>query len=312
MTEKPRVRSRERGLLEGSEPPKPFLRTPIGLRVLLLALLLTTAAMMLWSRERRADQDAKARSARAAEAAASAPVAPTEEQLSERRRKLSTAFEGALNDTVNGDDFVETPGYRRLIEILAASSSEDVARRASNYLDHAAAMATPDMFRGEYVRVRGLLGGLSAYKLDAPVHDITDVWRGTIAQPDGEQDTVVLDLVGEPPELELRRSVVEVEGLLYRTVAYESRSGEQRVAPYLLARSVRVLPGRAGGSHSARTRLMVTACGVGAIVVYFLIRYSARARSAPRSRRPAGFKQMFESRSGAARPEPKPREPHGS
>jgi hypothetical protein len=273
-----------------------FLRSGIGPRILLLTILLVTAGLMLWSRSRRAERRDRAAAA-ALEAAANPPHVPTEEELAKRRLKNSLAFEGALNDTVNGDDFVETPGYRKLIELVAGSSPGDVEQRASTYLDHAAALREPDLFRGEYVRIRGLLGGLSALKLESPVHDITYVWRGTIAQPDGTE-TAVIDLVGDPPPLEPQRTVVEVEGVVYRTVAYESRTGDERVAPYLIVRTVRVLQVRA---EDGRAKIMITAAGAGAILLYFLLRRAARKRNTRGIQKPPGFKQLFETSRSAER-----------
>ena len=93
----------------------------VGPRIVLLAILLFTACMMLWSRSRRAERLEREAAAAAQEAAASVPRVASEEELAERRRANSLAFEGALNDTVNGDDFIETPGYRKLVEIVASS-----------------------------------------------------------------------------------------------------------------------------------------------------------------------------------------------
>jgi hypothetical protein len=150
------------------------------------------------------------------------------------------------------------------------------------------------------VRIRGLLGGLSAFKLETPVHDITYVWRGTIAQPDGTE-TAVFDLVEDPPPLELRRSVVEVEGVLYRTVAYENRDGAQRVAPYLIVRTVRVLPNEQVDPKDGVAKLMITAAGTGTIMLYLLLRHALRKRKTRGIQKPPGFKQLFETSRSAER-----------
>src|SRR6185503_18306994 len=92
----------------------------------------------------------------------------------------------------------------------------------------------------QFVRVRGLVGGVYAVKLNRPLRGITDVWRGTVAQPNGSE-AFVFDLVEKPTDFEIQRSVVEVEGLLYRTVSYTSKRLDARVAPYLLARNLHVI-----------------------------------------------------------------------
>lgn len=298
--EEPGARTAVRTLLGGSG---------VGPRIVLLAILLFTACMMLWSHSRRTERLEREAAAAAQEAAASVPRAASEEELAERRRTNSLAFEGALNDTVNGDGFIETPGYRKLIEIVASSRPEDVSQRAT-YFDHAAAMLQPDMLRGEYVRQRGLLGGLFAYKLDVPVHDIADVWRGTISQPDGELETTVFDLVSDPPPLELQRSVVEVEGVLYRTVAYESTTGARREAPYLIVRNVHVLSDKT--PQGGPSKLAITAAGTGAIAAYLLLRRGMRKRNTRGPRKAPGFKQLFEDSRSAERSRQTPAGPKGS
>jgi hypothetical protein len=148
MTATPRTRGPDkRGPAGAQTGARAFLRSAIGPRIVLFTILLVTAGLMLWSRSRQAERRDRAAAA-AAEAAAHPPHVPTEEELAQRRLKNSLAFEGALNDTINEDDFVETPGYRKLIELVAGSSPGDVAQRASTYLDHAAALREPDLFRG--------------------------------------------------------------------------------------------------------------------------------------------------------------------
>src|SRR5882672_3025507 len=133
----------------------------------------------------------------------------------QRQIKLRTLFEGALTDTENWQDHVETAGYRKMLTSIASLSAEDFAQLPIHDLDYAQAMADPDGQRGEYVRWRGLLGHIKAIKLDTPVFDMTDVYRGVVTDAAGENG-VLFDLVEPPPRIKLRDDVVDVEGVLYR------------------------------------------------------------------------------------------------
>jgi hypothetical protein len=144
MSDAPANRERARRSFLEAPPPTPFLKTPEGRRLLFFGILLCVAVPLLYLQYSKAEArvaEAEAQRAKVAEAAA-APVPDVEERLAAKRAELSTMAEGAFNDTQNGDDFVETAGYSKLIELLASSAPEDVTARATTYLDHAAAMSS--------------------------------------------------------------------------------------------------------------------------------------------------------------------------
>lgn len=175
----------------------------------------------------------------AADAAAQGePVSITREP-EEVRKRLLTLLEGALLDTENGQDFVETSGYRRLLEKIQEYSPEEFAAKVTRSLDYASAIQDPDAWRGEFVRVRGVIVNLSAEKLATPMLGHADVFRGIVAQTEGS-DGVVFDVLEPPPiqQFDTRRDLVDVEGVFFRTVTYENRAGKQVRAPYLIARTL--------------------------------------------------------------------------
>jgi len=158
----------------------------------------------------------------------------------ERRPTLPTLFEGSLVDAKNGDDFRETFGMRHLLFQMEKMSPEDVSKKTEMFDDYAGAIAQPDAFRGRWFRVQGLVGQLTAERLDSVFWGETDVYRGFLGQTDGS-DGVVFDMLTPPPQFDLMRDVVEVDGLFYRTVRYETGSGHLVEIPYFLVKSLRVM-----------------------------------------------------------------------
>jgi hypothetical protein len=226
-----------------------------------------------------------------------------------RRLQLRTLFEGALVDTENWQDHVETAGYRKLLTSIASLSIDDFAKLPIHDLDYAKAMADPDAQRGEYVRWRGLLGHIKAVKLDTPVFDMTDVYRGVITDAAGDNG-VVFDLVEPPPHIALRDDVVDVEGVLYRGVAYLNPKDKEIRAPYLIARVLRrvdttALP-RSTGSLDSFMLVLILVAGtffVGRVAWYLLVqRKKPRASQLPK---PASIRQMFDERRARGPSDPK-------
>lgn len=280
-------------------------------RILWFGGLLVFALLMgLWALE------SMSKGERAAEVAA--PVAappPTAEELEAAKAGLSTKFEGALRDTENGQDLVETSGYHRLLQLIASFTPEEFHERTQKRLDYASAMAHPDLWRGEFVRVRGIVAGLQAVKLRSPVFGITDVWRGALTGADGEEG-IVVDLVNFPPPFEVRKEPVDVEGVFYRKLAYENQAGRVVEAPYLIVRNLQVVetkPSGVSGFLRERTAAILVAMavvfGLTRLLMY-LFQRRARLRRAPRVNPAAtDFHAMFERHMRPPDPGAGPRPP---
>ncbi len=183
--------------------------------------------------------------------------------------RLSTYFEGALSDSQNGQPFSETSGYAKLLESVSAFTPEEFAARSKTYLDHAAVMRDPDRWRGEFVNLRGIIVGLEAVRLRTPIRGATDAFRGLITTAAGTEG-VWFDLLEPPPELNLQRDVVDVEGVFYRTVSYENKKGELKEAPWLIARTLHRPDEGELKRGAPRSPLPIVL--IGAALAYFLVR----------------------------------------
>src|SRR5262245_39354256 len=80
----------------------------------------------------------------------------------EAARRLESLYEGTLVGVKDGSDFEETPAYRRLLEILGGYREDELRAKNPRTFDRAAVSADPDAWRGELVRIHGLVatGGL--------------------------------------------------------------------------------------------------------------------------------------------------------
>jgi hypothetical protein len=315
--------TRPRRPFEDAPRPVSFVRSPEFQRlvwfgsllvfVLLFALyLLQNAAHVETATTARAPKDATAESE-------SHKLTPAE--LEARRTKLSTLFEGSLNDTQNSEKFRETEGYCRLLQLLSSYTPEEVSTRATRHLDYHAAIEDPDAWRGEFITARGVIVYMYAKKLERRVFGISDVYRGFITEADGSEG-IAFDLIQPPPAFENKVSPVDIEGIFYRTVMYETENTRPkeapfyvrrwtplapmfvprwvRVVPYVLARNMRVVANahaRSTGFLSDHGGTLLVLMGL-AIFIARLLMYAfqrrARRRAPARPIRTAGFHEMFE------------------
>lgn len=209
------------------------------------------------------------------------------------RARLSTLFEGHLLDTQNGQDFVETQGYRRLLEMLYSNPPQETHSRIEGDLSFEGAMKDPDAWRGRFVRVRGLLGGYEAVRLRDTIGRSIDVYRGAVTTrwpgQGREYDVsegVVFDLLEPPPSRIESNTLVDVEGVFYRTVRYENLDGKIAEAPYVLGRTLKpVDPETVEKSHTFdRTMLALIGLAVAFIVGRVVFSVSRRQRRRAGSR----------------------------
>lgn len=301
---------------ESSDAPPSFFGSSEFQRILWFAGLLVFLTLFALYAVNRAKL---ARTPQAVEAEPPQPdPAPTPEAIDAQRVKMATLFEGALNDTKNGDDFLETEGYRRLIQILTAYSPEEVTARTARTVDHAALLAQPDAYRGEFVRARGVMSHMFTEKLAEPVFGVRDVYRGFLAEADGSVG-LFFDLPTPPPDFDMRRGAVDVEGIFYRTVRYENQRGELKEVPYVLARNMKAVesaPAHHLGFLADHTAAVLVGMALAIFCVRLLMYLAQRRRGRARRTVPAGagsFRDMFDEklreerrRAGGLPPPPPP------
>jgi hypothetical protein len=296
----PRPQSGEprRRPFEGQGSPEPFHRSPEFLRFIWLAGGLAVVVLMVFY---AASIGGKKITRAQAPVPAAAPLQADVDPMG-RSVRLSTLFEGALVDSHNGEGFAETEGYRKLLQTLSTYPTDQVDKLATRKLDWTAATTDPDAWRGEFVWTRGVIAHRWAERLRSPVFGAQDVYRVILTDGDGSEG-VVVDMLEEPPAVALQSDPVDVQGIFYRTVRYPAvGQKEDRVAPYLLAKSMRAVerPKRnVGGFFQDYGAMalagMALAIGAARLLIYVFQRRSRRLRPPPRPA-PVGFQKMFENR----------------
>lgn len=313
--------------------PEPFHRSPEFLRLIWFSCLLAFVGLFVVYLLQSTPRTTRAPIAADATAGA-VPSELTPEALEARRTKLRTLFEGALSDTQNSQEFRESQGYWRLLQILTSYTPEEVAQRATRRLDYAAALRDPDAWRGEFVTVRGVMAFMYADKLHSKVFGIEDVYRGFLTDADGENG-LVFDLPNPPPAFEMRRSPIDIEGIFYRTALYETESVRGwpafqvhsmplvvvvlptwiRVVPYILARNMRVVENPQVGptgflqDHGGTLLILMGLAIFMARLLMYVFQRRARRRAPARLDRHADFHAMFEAKLREERRASGPRPP---
>lgn len=263
------------------------------------------------------------------ELAKAAWPALTSTERAQRLASQELLFEGALRDTKSGDGFLQTPGYRKLLDSLSRYRPEDVTQRAQRTLDWTTLTTDPEPWRGEFVRMRGLLGGMWAEKLDAQVFDHADVWRGLLTDAEGDNG-VLFDILERPVDADsFHRQAVDVEGVYYRNVSYTSEQGVTRTVPWLVVRSIKLVPAAVETSYKATlsdNSLLLVAlllfAVLGGRVLFWSLRKKGRpaAAQAPQTirevleanRRKAGIRPPSDAAARAGDGGKTPDEPHSN
>ena len=226
----------------------------------------------------------------------------------DRQALVAGLFQGALLNAVDSEDFAETPSYRRLLYHVLSMPEADFSSRITGWLDWADAMAHPAQWRGEFVRVRGVIASLKAIKLHGTDAGIEDVWRGFLFEPDGSEP-VAFDLVVTPPDLRVDTAVkdtLDIEGVFYRVVKYDAVGTDgktvQREVPFLVARKLSKV--QAAPPPQSPRVVLLEVLGVTVVSVVVALILSRRADRSRRAPPQAGIRQMFEARLRESGPRP--------
>jgi len=248
-----------------------------------------------------------------------ADVAAAEKIAAEKRAFAEGLFGPELWQEKDATEFDESPEWAKVVATMAKLDPKFVVDHLDFSLnnDYDEAIKDPAAFRGRMVRMRGLVASnFRAYRLKRPVEGREDVFRGLIADTDGEHPVFfdVLDapprfrtMVEKPPGTDIvfsNADAVDVDGVFLRTVRYETR-GDPRDpknnpphwidVPWVIARTVvkcqveeepSNVPFYVGG-----TAAFLALIGL----IVYLVRRDSRPRPV-REAPPTGFRTMFAQR----------------
>ena len=228
----------------------------------------------------------------------SAAMAADEAAHAAERARIEELFGRDFWDVRDKTDFDESPQWRKAVLTLAEMSPEAIAERLSFSLNvhYKEVMADPARFRGRFVRMRGVVAtNFRAYKLNEMVGGRTDVYRGWVSDPDPDEPPVAFDVLDRPPRFAMVDKVadiVDVDGVFFRTVQYQSRSGRMVEVPWILARTVSVYTQPATGPSTVQG-LAVTISFLALLFGIVYLSRRNRQREAAAVRRPSSFRQAL-------------------
>jgi hypothetical protein len=263
------------------EPPKPFLKTSSGRRMVLyvfglVALLGTLLKGVGASAPPRTQEGADSRAIQVT----NPPKAFVAPEVLHQLRTIQ--------------DFTREPNDAAITTTVAffekAKGPEGPALEWTD-LDIEQAVAHPEAFRGGLVRVSGLLAGVETLALHHPAIPSGKIYRGYLwCRTASGADAMVVWDTPAPPEFEKETPLI-VEGAFLQAIQYEARKGAVRSTPFLVATAVRPAPPSEGKSILETLFVPITVSLIILILVMtlFLLKRSRKPAAAPDYRvRPPG------------------------
>jgi hypothetical protein len=319
----PKKKLRPRG--SRAAPPSAMVAPGLSPRVTLFAtsvamvVLLFAVARYMGAFEGKVDRVFEA-SAKPKVGTSPAAVAALEKELAEKRAFAEGVFGPDIWTPKDDTEFAEEPEWASVLVTMSKLDPQFVVDHLDFSLnnEYDEVMKDPAQFRGRFVRMRGLVASnFRAYKLRKPVDGRGDVYRGLMADTDGEH-WVFFDLLDRPPQFRTmtekppgadivfsNAEAVDVDGVLYRTVRYEKRGDPNDLkhdpprwvtVPWIIARTVvRCQPDEVRPSTTPYIIGGIAAflALVGSIV--YLVRRGRRQSASPGTYQ-AGFRAMFAER----------------
>src|SRR5262245_47302931 len=156
-------------------------------------------------------------------------------------RPSDNKFEGALRAFRDGGQIPYGGSYAYLAEYLSRQDPVEFAKRIEGkYLDYNLVMHDPERFRGEPVRLFGVLYHVRVEKLELTPGNERNVWEGWLPDPSGDECFIFQTLDPLPDNLKRDgKDYVEVDGLFLMIEGYEAKDGKHKQAPFVLARTIR-------------------------------------------------------------------------
>lgn len=235
-------------------------------------------------------------------------IAAAEREKGEKREFAEKLFGPEIWQVKDGTDFAEEPQWRHAIEVMANLDPKVIEENLqfSLNLHYEEVMQHPEAFRGQFVRMRGVIHhSFGAIKLDKPIAGRGDFFRGPIADPDDDSPIVFFDLLDRPPEFDEGYDGMELDAVFYRTVTYETKYGKLRSAPWLIGRTVSIIQKPKAEAKTWSSLGVMTAFLALVISIVYLVRRGGRPRTVS-GVNPADFRGMFERKLGDERPKEPP------
>jgi hypothetical protein len=171
-----------------------------------------------------------------------APAKPDGAAAADQRALVEKLFGPEIWNVKDHTDFDQEPQWRTALQVVAKLDAKLLDEHPPESLNakYDEILKDPAAFRGRFVRLRGVVGHVGALKLDEKIDGRDEAYRGQASGPDGEQ-RVIFDILDRPPAVRRALDEVEIDGVFYRTVRFETKKGTVAEVPWIVARKIVVL-----------------------------------------------------------------------
>ncbi len=192
---------------------------------------------------------------------------------------------GALKDVkdLTPLEGVELEGpYQKMVDNVLSLTEEAISSSCEGELPYGTFLKYAPELRGRVFRLSGIPGRVTPVRLLDPIQGHEDVYRIVLMEFEATA-AFICDLVTRTRLFDTRWDRIEIEGMFYKVVRYESEQGQIRDAPLLIGRTYRemTLPSTAAESAKLFWVKIVIIIGILAAVTvaYVQIRALAQRRS---------------------------------
>ncbi|MFH0888209.1 MAG: hypothetical protein V1871_03265 [Planctomycetota bacterium] len=194
-------------------------------------------------------------------------------------------FEGLLDDVKDKTAIEQDMAYNTLLQYVSRLSTDEISNKVKQEITYNALTTTPDKFRGEFIRCRGVLLYLNPYSLKTNPAGVDIYYAGMIANPTNNE-FYRFHTIDKPEQLfkslDENRSFadeVEVEGAFLKIAEYEvdPKFGEgYRYAPFIIGKKItRIIhpPPKAAQTFQWLIAIIV---GIVLVLLFFYVIISTR------------------------------------
>ena len=252
---------------------------------------------------------ARTRTPQAAEPAFSSPatietgttpaqIAAAQKDRDDKRSLAAELFGADLFKVRDWQDLQEEPQWRKAVEVMANLDPKFIEDHLafSLNLHYDEVMKHPEAFRGQFVRMMGVVGrSFAAKRLEKPIAGRVDTYRGQISDPEDDSPMMFFDVLDRPAEFDKGYDGMQLDAMFYRTVEYETKYGKIRRAPWLIGRTVVVHNSPRNSPDPGIGLAVMTAFLALLFAIVYLVR-RGRGRNTTAGVPQAGFRGMFERR----------------
>lgn len=211
---------------------------------------------------------------------------PAERESSPRRKAFLSEFERLTLEGIEDQRMpLEKEPFMFLLRKVAGTDAEDLESFVDSRIGYDHFAVAPDRCRGYVAKFVGTLMRVSRSSVDVSGAGLEQVWEGQVV--DRFYHWYSFYVIDKPEGFVARSDVVELTGVFYKIIVYETQAGGFKATPLIIARHLKHHdrpPGRLSGPsavaqvwHKCKAR-PVLYVGIGAIAAALVVLLSLLPR----------------------------------